>query len=312
MKIVVTGATGFVGRVAVRKLSAAGHSLKLALRSPQAGLEAEAVVVGDLGPGTDWSLAVAGADAIVHLAARVHVMRDHAGGAEEFRRVNTDGTLQLARAAVAAGVRRFVFLSTIKVNGEATNGREFRADDTPQAGDAYARSKLEAELGLLALPGLDPVIIRPPLVHGPGAKGNLARFCRLARSGLPVPFGAIDNRRDLVGVENLASLIARCLTHPAAPRQVFLAADGEPLSTPQLYRVIAGAIQRPARMINVPVSWMRAVARPLGLAGEVDRLTQSLRLDIGKTQSLLGWEPPVAARIGIAEMARASLQGDVR
>jgi len=309
MKVLVTGGTGFVGRVAVPALQAAGHCVRLALRTSGSGAPVESVAVGDLGPATDWGRALEGIDAVVHLAARVHVMRDHAGGAEEFKRTNTDGTLRLARAAAEAGARRFVFVSTIKVNGESTTTRPFRADDEPHPGDDYGRSKLAAELGLREIPGIEPVIIRPPLVHGPGAKGNLARFCRLARSGLPVPFGAIDNRRDLVGVANLANLIERCIWHPAAPGEVFLAADGEPLSTPQLYRTIADALGRPARMIHVPVNLMRAVARPLGFGAELDRLTQSLELDATKTRERLEWQPPFSAKAGISAMARAYATG---
>ena len=309
MRILVTGGTGFVGGPVLRALSSAGHAVRLALRADRPGLPGDAVVVGDIGPSTDWRRALEGMEAVVHLAARVHVMRDHAGGAAEFRRTNTEGTLQLARAAAAAGARRFVYLSTIKVNGEATTGRPFRADDKPNATDAYSQSKLAAEAGLLEVRGLEPVIIRPPLVHGPGAKGNLARFCRLARSGVPMPFGAIDNRRDLVGVANLANLVERCVSHPRAAGQVFLVSDCEAMSTPRLYRLIAGALGRPARMIDVPVTLMRVMARPLGLSGEIDRLTQSLELDVAKTRELLGWHPQVPAVAGIAEMARASLAG---
>jgi nucleoside-diphosphate-sugar epimerase len=309
MKILVTGGTGFVGRVAVPALQAAGHAVRLALRTSGAAAPVESVVVGDLGPATDWERALEGIDAVVHLAARVHVMRDHAGSAEEFKRTNTEGTLRLARAAADAGARRFVFVSTIKVNGELTTTQPFRADDEPHPSDDYGRSKLAAELGLREIPGIEPVIIRPPLVYGPGAKGNLARFCRLARSGLPVPFGAIDNRRDLVGVANLASLIERCVLHPAAPGAVFLAADGEPLSTPQLYRTIAEALGRPSRMIHVPVALMRAVARPLGFGAELDRLTQSLELDAAKTRERLDWQPPYSATAGISAMARAYAAG---
>jgi len=309
MKILVTGGTGFVGGPVLEVLSSAGHSVRLALRTARPGLPRDAVVVGDIGPATDWRRALEGMDAVVHLAARAHVMRDHAGGAAEFRRTNTEGTLQLARAAAAAGARRFVFLSTIKVNGEATTGRPFRADDPPDATDPYSQSKLAAETGLIAMTGLESVIIRPPLVHGPGVKGNLARFCRYAQSGLPVPFGAIENRRDLVGVANLANLVERCVIHPRAAGQVFLASDGEAISTPQLYRLIAQALGRPARMLNVPVTLLKLVARPLGLSGEIDRLTQSLELDVAKTREFLGWQPPVSAAAGIAEMARATLPG---
>jgi len=309
VKVLVTGATGFVGRVAVRTLAAAGHAVRMAVRTERPATGFESVVVGELGPDTEWSRALDGIDGVLHLAARVHVMRDHAGGADEFHRVNTEGTLRLASAAAGAGVRRFVFLSSVKVNGEATTGRPFSADDAPRPADAYARSKLAAEQGLLEMQGLEAVVIRPPLVHGPGAKGNLARFCRLAKSGLPVPFASIDNRRDLVGVENLASLVERCLVHPAAAGQVFLAADGEALSTPRLYALIAAALGRPARMVPVPVGLMRALARPLGFAGEFDRLTQSLELDIRKTRRLLDWTPPLGAAEGIASMARAYAAG---
>jgi nucleoside-diphosphate-sugar epimerase len=305
MKILVTGGTGFVGRVAVPALQAAGHAVRLALRTSGAAIPVGSVVVGDLGPATDWERALEGIDAVVHLAARVHVMRDHAGSAEEFKRTNADGTLRLARAAADAGARRFVFVSTIKVNGESTTTQPFRADDEPHPCDDYGRSKLAAELGLREIPGIEPVIIRPPLVHGPGAKGNLARFCRLARAGLPVPFGAIDNRRDLVGVVNLANLIERCVWHPAAKGEVFLAADGEPLSTPELFRTIAEALGRPARMIRVPVALMRVVARPLGFGAEFDRLTQSLEIDATKTRQQLDWRPPVTAGDGITAMVRA-------
>jgi UDP-glucose 4-epimerase len=266
-------------------------------------------VVGDVGPATNWDRSLDGIDAVVHLAGRAHVMRDGADGADLFRRTNTEGTLHLAKAAARAGARRFVFVSTIKVNGEATSGRPFRADDAPGAIDPYGRSKLEAEIGLRQIPGLDPVIIRPPLVHGPGAKGNLARFCRLAVSGLPVPFSGIHNRRDLVGVANLSSLIECCLTHAEAPGETFLVSDAEPLSTPQLYGMICASLGRPARMFRSPVGLMRTLARPVGLAAEIDRLIQSLELDITKTRKMLDWQPPVAAAAGIADMARAFRAG---
>jgi nucleoside-diphosphate-sugar epimerase len=236
-------------------------------------------------------------------------MRDHAGGAEEFNRINTQGTLHLAHAAAAAGVRRFVFISTIKVNGDMTAGRAFAAHDAPVASDGYSRSKLEAETALRALPGLESVVIRPPLIHGPGAKGNLERFCRLAAAGLPVPLAGIHNRRDLVGVDNLCNLIERCLWHAAAPQQVFLAADGEPLSTTRLYELIAEGVGRSARMFPLPPGLLRVIARPLGMGGEIDRLTQSLEVDIAKTRDLLAWSPPVSAAEGVLRMARAYARG---
>lgn len=309
MKILLTGATGLVGRVVAQTCESRGHSLRAALRAPRTRLTFESVAVGEVGPKTDWNRALEGVEAVVHLAARVHVMGDDADGAMEFRRINTEGTLSLARAAAVAGARRFVFVSSIKVNGEATTGRPFRADDEPHPGDAYARSKYAAECGLLEIGEIEPVIIRPPLVHGPGAKGNLARFCRLAWSGWPVPLGGIRNRRDLVGVRNLADLIERCIWHPAAAGEVLLASDGEALSTQELYRLIAEGLDRPARIVNVPVALIRMLAGPLRFGGEIDRLTQSLELDITKTRELLGWEPPVSAAAGIAEMARAFASG---
>jgi nucleoside-diphosphate-sugar epimerase len=305
MKILLTGGTGFVGRRLSQELADRGHSVRLALRTPRPGMAFESSVVGDLGPATEWNSALQGVDAVVHLAARVHVMRDHAGGADEFRRVNTEGTLRLAQSAADAGVRRFVFLSTIKVNGEATTGRPFRPDDAPNAVDAYGQSKLAAETGLRQMSGLDPVIIRPPLIHGPGAKGNLARLCRLAQLQCPVPFAGVNNSRDLLGLGNLSNLVERCLWHASAPGHVFLASDAQPLSTAQLFRLVADAMGRPARMLRVPPAVLRAIARPFGLSAEIDRLTQSLEVDISQTRVVLGWNPPESAEQGIAAMARA-------
>lgn len=309
MKVLVTGGTGFVGKAVIPALVHAGHGIRIAVRNGRDLQGYETVTVGDIGPLTDWGPALKGIDAVVHLAARAHVMHDHADGSEESRRTNALGTLRLARSAAEAGASRFVFLSTVKVNGEATTDRPFHADDPPNPIDPYGRSKHDAEVGLRQIAGLDAVIIRPPLVHGPGAKGNLARFCRLAVSGLPVPFGSIHNRRDLVAVANLASLVERCLTHPAAPGEVFLVSDGEPLSTPQLYRLICDALGRPARIYGIPIGVMRALARPVGMSGEVDRLIQSLEVDITKTRELLDWNPPVGAAAGIAKMARAFRTG---
>jgi nucleoside-diphosphate-sugar epimerase len=290
-------------------LQQAGHLVRQACRAGGGVAAVPSVHIDSIGPDTDWEEALEGMDAVVHLAARVHVMRDQISGAAEFHRVNTDGTLRLARAAAAAGARRFVFISTIKVNGETTTGGPFSADDEPHGSDPYAISKLAAEQGLRQVAGLEPVIIRPPLVYGPGAKGNLERLCRLAQLGVPVPFAGIDNRRDLIGVANLASLVECCIRHPRAAGQVFLAADGEALSTPELYQAIAEGLGRPARMFGVPVRLLRALARPVGLAGEVDRLTQSLEIDIRKTREVLGWRPQLPLRVGIAEMARASVAG---
>lgn len=281
----------------------------MALRAPREDLPCPSIVVGDVGQGAEWSDALQDVEVVVHLAARVHVMRNRGEDEREYMRMNCEGTLNLARKAAELGAKRFVFVSTIKVNGEATSGQPFRPDDPPRPIDAYARSKLAAEGGLKEVRNLDPVIIRPPLVHGPGVKGNLARLCWLANSGIPVPFGGVDNRRDLVGVANLADLIERCTWHPAAARQTFLVSDGEALSTERLYRVIAESLCRKARVFRVPVSLMRSLVRPIGLVAEIDRLTQSLEVDTSQTRDRLQWSPPVGAIAGITEMARAFAAG---
>jgi len=305
MQVLVTGGTGFVGRRVVSVLVAAGHSVRLACRARRGDAGVPAIEVGEISLETDWTRALQGVDAVVHLAARAHVMRDSAVGAEQFKQVNSAGTLSLARAAVEAGVRRFVFMSTIKVNGEFTTGRPFQADDPPNASDPYARSKLDAEEGLRALSRIETVIIRPPLVYGAGVKGNLARLCQLAKLGVPVPFGAIDNRRDLIGVSNLAGLVERCVWHPRAAGGVFLASDAQPVSTPHLYTLIASAHGRSPRMLRVPVELLRALATPLGFGSELDRLTQSLELDIRKSRDELDWQPTVSLEQGITEMVRS-------
>lgn len=302
MRILLTGGTGFVGQATAQTLVAAGHSVRLAIRNARPGSDLHSVVTGEIGPATNWGCALDGVDAVVHLAGRAHVLRDTENGARQFHVVNTEGTLKLARDSAAAGVRRFVFISTAKVNGESTNGRPFSADDVPMPVGSYSQSKLDAEIGLRRIGGLDWVVIRPPLVHGPGAKGNLARLCRLAISGLPAPLAGIGNRRDLVGVTNLASLIERCVTHSAAPGQVYLVSDAEPLSTEQLYRMICDSLGRPARVFEAPIGVMRLASRIAGLSDEFDRLTQSLELDIAKTRTQLNWQPPVSIAEGIADM----------
>lgn len=303
MRVLVTGGTGFVGRAVVKALAARGDEVRLALRSEAAGGPVESVVVGEIDGRTDWTQALQGVEAVVHLAARVHVMRDTADGAALFHRTNTEGTLRLADACAVSGVRRLVFVSTIKVNGEGTVERAFAPDDQPAALDPYGVSKHDAERGLLARRDLDIVVVRPPLVYGPGVKGNLARLCRLAAVGAPVPFGRIVNRRDLVGVDNLADLLATCVRHPAAAGNVFLAADGEPLSTPQLFALIARAMDRPVRLLPVPVSALRLLGRLAGRAEEVERLVGSLEIDISKTRRVLSWRPPVPTEVGIRAMA---------
>jgi nucleoside-diphosphate-sugar epimerase len=268
----------------------------------------QVVRVGDLGSHADWRQAVKDVDVIVHLAGRAHSALSSDDDEAACARINTDGTLQLARAAEECGVPRFVYVSTAKVNGETSSDGVFRADDPPNPQDAYARSKLAAEVGLRALTSLEVVVIRPPLVYGPGVKGNLARLCRLAHRGVPVPFAGISNRRDLVGTRNLADLIELVIRHPAAAGGTFMVADGSPISTPQLYRLICSAMQRPARMFGVPTRLLRVAAAPFGFAPEIDRLTQSFEIDISHTVLALGWKPRETIEQGIDAMVQAYLR----
>jgi len=307
--LLVTGATGFVGRAVCARMMQQGLPVVRATRVPMPQPGVSSVAVGEIGPDTDWSAAIAGCGAVLHLAARVHVMREVATDAiGEFRRTNVEGTLALVRQAAMAGVRRFVYVSSIKVNGEETApGRPFKAEDTPAPEDAYAMSKFEAEQGLRALcadTGMEFVVIRPPLVYGPGVRANFATMMRWVARGLPLPLGAITaNRRSLVGVDNLVDLLVTCASHPAAAGQVFLASDGEDLSTADLLKRIGIALDRPARLLPVPEVWLRAAAHLIGRPGIAQRLCGSLQLDIGHTCQTLGWRPPVTVDEGLRRAA---------
>jgi nucleoside-diphosphate-sugar epimerase len=312
MRLLITGATGFIGNaVLARGSSDPAGLVRAATRRSVSGLpdNVESVLVGDLAPDTDWHPAVTGVDAIVHTAARVHVMHDGATDPlAEFRRVNVAGTLNLARQAAAAGVRRFVFISSIKVNGEGTPaGQPYTADDVPAPVDFYGISKHEAELGLMQLAektGLEVVVIRPPLVYGPGVKGNFLAMIRWLHRGIPLPLGAIHNQRSLVARDNLVDLIMTGLHHPAAANQIFLASDGDDLSTPALLRRMAAALGRPIHLVPVPALILRGAARALGKADFAQRLCCSLQADISKTRRLLGWTPPVSVDDGLKQTAR--------
>lgn len=320
MKTLVTGANGFVGQALCPCLQAAGHEVVRAARRASPLAE---IGVGDIGPDTDWRAALAGCEAVVHLAARVHVlreeMRDPLAG---FRAVNTAGTLQLARQAGQAGVRRFVFLSSIKVHGEQTSppqaGRGplgeracFCAADPPAPKNPYAVSKWEAEQGLLRLAaetGMEVVIIRPPLVYGPGAKANFRAMMRWLHSGIPLPLGAIHNKRSLVALDNLVDLIATCLKHPHAANQIFLAGDGEDLSTTELLKRMGEHLGKPARLLPVPQKIMETGLRWAGRGDLAQRLCGSLQVDISKARQVLGWNPPLRVEEGLRRAAQGFLQ----
>jgi nucleoside-diphosphate-sugar epimerase len=306
--ILVSGATGFVGRAVVQRLLADDESRRLVVAVRRGGLQwpeqVKPIVTGDLNPSADWSIALEGVTVVIHSAGRVHVMHDtEADPLTVFRAVNVGGTLNLARQAVAAGVRRFVFVSSVKVNGELTQpGLAFTEADAPGPQDAYGKSKHEAEQGLLQLAadtGMEVVIIRSPLVYGPGVKANFAALMRAVQRGWPLPLGAVNNQRSLVALDNLVDFIVTCITHPQAANQTFLVSDGRDLSTAELVRGMAHAAGVSSRLLPVPMWALQAAASMLGRGAAVQRLCGNLQVDISKACSLLGWVPPVSVEEGL-------------
>ena len=304
--MLLTGATGFVGQAVFAEAKKRHIACKAVVRRTGSAVAAEeGFCVGEIGPETNWEAALRGVETVVHTAARVHVMNDRAADPlAEFRHVNVAGTLNLARQAVAAGVKRLVFVSSVKVNGEATlPGQPFQPSDTFVPQDAYGLSKFEAEVGLRALAaetGLEVTIVRPPLVYGPGVKANFAAMVRWLSRGVPLPLGAVvHNRRSLVALDNLVDLLLLCATHPAAANQTFLASDGEDVSTADLLRRIGAALGKPARLLPVPVGVLKLGAAALGKADVAQRLLGSLQVDISKNRQLLGWQPPVSLDEGL-------------
>ena len=308
MRLLITGSTGFIGKALLRTAHSRGeHFLRNAARHvSETPDNVEAILVPGLGVETDWSAALDGIQVVLHCAARVHIMNDQSlDPLREFRLVNVEGTLSLARQAVAAGVKRFVFLSSIKVNGEESlPGHPYRADDLPAPADPYGISKYEAEQGLLTLgkqTGLEVVIIRPVLVYGPGVNANFLSMMRWLHKGIPLPFGAVvDNRRSIVALDNLIDLILTCVTHPAAANQIFLVSDGEDLSTAVLLQRTAQSMRKKVLLAPVPTSVLQWVARIFGKADIAQRLCGSLQVDIEKTRDLLGWQPPLDVDTALA------------
>ena len=308
LQILVTGANGFVGRALCSETLARGAAVRGVSRATcDLPIGVDNVVVGCIDGSTDWLSVLADCEVVVHLAARVHVMQEAtADPLKEFRRVNVQGTLNLARQTAAAGVRRFVFISSVGVNGAETFQRPFTAHDEVAPHSPYAVSKYEAELGLQALAaetGLEMVILRPPLVYGPNAPGNFGSLMRWLQRRVPLPLGAIHNQRSLVALDNLVDLIVICLTHPAAANQTFLVSDGEDVSTTELLRRMGQALGRPARLVPLPASILKLAAALMGKLGVAQRLCGSLQVDIDKTRRLLDWTPPLTLDEGLNKAA---------
>ena len=312
MRCLITGGSGFIGRALTRYAQVQGHDVRLVHRrskNTDGTVGVETVGIDGLSMNTDWTAALRKVEVVVHLAARVHVMNEKSSNPlSEFRRVNVDGTANLARQAAVAGIRRFIFLSSIKVNGESTQDRPpFTADDLPAPEDPYGVSKYEAEEVLrqiAAETGMEVVIIRPPLVYGPGVKANFEFMMRWLARGVPLPLAAVTyNRRSLVALDNLVDLIVICLNHPAAANQTFLASDGEDLSTADLLSRMGGALGKPVRLFYMPPALLKLGAQLLYKSSIYQRLCGSLQIDITKTSQLLGWTPPVSANEGLRRAA---------
>ena len=316
--ILVTGATGFVGGAVVRRLAieCGSSDVVAAIRRTDTSWPegVQPVQIGELLPTTDWSAALRGVSAVVHCAARVHVMSEKSSDPlTEFRQVNVEGAVNLALQAAAAGVRRFIFLSSIKVNGESTElGRPFTANDVPAPEDPYGISKHEAEKSLRLIAsetGMEVVIIRSPLVYGPGVKANFESMMRWLARGVPLPLAAVtENRRSFVALDNLVDLIVTCLNHPAAANQTFLVSDGEDLSTADLLKRMGSALGHPARLFCIPLALLKLGGTIARKPGIYRRLCGSLQLDIAKTRQLLGWTAPVSVTDGLRRAAEGARQ----
>ena len=305
MKILLTGVTGFVGGFLYQQLNFLNIPVNVAIRTEESNFSTNSKIVGDINEKTDWSLALANIEIVVHLAARVHVMRETSiDSLSEFRLSNVASTKNLALQAASAGVKRFIFLSTIKVNGELTQpGQKYQADDIPDPEDAYAISKWEAEQALFKIAaetGMEVVIIRPPLVYGPGVKANFRSLMTMVSKGFPLPLGAVTaNRRSLVGVDNLVDFILTCLSHPAAANQVFLVSDDEDLSTSELLHRMYKANGSFDSLFSIPLGVIKICSTVMGKKNFYQRLCCSLQVDISKSKQLLGWKPPVSVDEGL-------------
>jgi nucleoside-diphosphate-sugar epimerase len=305
--VMVTGATGFIGSALCAKLTNLGFNVVKAVRT---GYASDGVVaVGGIDGNTDWSDALQGVDTVIHCAARVHIMRaDRENSLQKFRRVNTEGSLNLGRQAAKEGIRRFIYLSSIKVNGEETStGQRFTTEQAPAPIDPYGISKREAEDALRKISqssGMEVVIIRPPLVYGPDVKGNFQTMMQWLAKDIPLPFASIKNKRSLVALDNLIDLIITCIHHPAAVNETFLVSDDEDLSTPELLKKVAFAFDKTVWLTPFPIWMLYLGASLLGKYSDMRKLCESLQVDITKTRTLLNWEPPIKMDQALRQTAR--------
>ncbi|ATI02454.1 MULTISPECIES: SDR family oxidoreductase [Cycloclasticus] len=317
-RVLVTGATGFIGRAVTERLLSSGHSVVAAVRQSSGilGLGVKVVEVGNTSAQTDWRQELNKVDVLIHCAGRAHIINEMVTDPlAEFRQINTASTLNLAKQAAEVGVRRFVFISSIKVNGELTVKEAFCPDDIFVPTDPYGLSKYEAEQGLLALvksTDMEVVIIRPTLVYGSGVKGNFASLLKWIESTVPLPFGAIDNKRSLVALENLVDFIIHCIDHPRAANEIFLISDGEDVSTTELIQKVSNAFGKKAFLLPIPVTWMRFVARVMGKTDVVNRLFGSLQVNSSKSRELLGWEPVITMDEQLKKTVKAYLNEKAR
>ena len=308
MRILITGASGFIGRNLCASLKQKGYFVRGAVRKNARdvfGVD-EYIQVGDINESTDWQPALAGVDTVIHLAGRAHVMNDKL---DAFRQVNVFGTERLARMAAKAGVKRFIFISSVGVNGESTEIKSFTEFDIPNPSGGYAVSKWEAEQVLLKMAGdsgMGIVILRPSLVYGLDAPGNFSRLMKLIKKGIPLPLAKVKNQRSFIYVGNLVDAISVCITHPLATGETFLVSDGEDISTPDLIKTIASAMKRRVILFPLPFGVLKALAALAGQGGAMEKLTGSLRVDSSKIRNLLGWNPPFTLEEGIKETGKAA------